>query len=92
MVTMDFVTRLPRTTGNRDTIWVIVNRLKNLAHFLYIKKTDRAEELAQEYLDTIVRLHGVPVSIMSDRDPMFTSNFWQAFQKALDSRKESFKH
>lgn len=86
MVTMDFVTGLPRTTRNWDAIWVIVDRLTKSAHFLPIKKTDGAEELAQEYLNSIVKLHGVPVSIVSDRDPNFTSKFWQAIQKALGTK------
>uniref|UniRef100_A0A1J3DI19 RNA-directed DNA polymerase n=1 Tax=Noccaea caerulescens TaxID=107243 RepID=A0A1J3DI19_NOCCA len=86
MVTMDFVTGLPKTTGNKDAIWVIVDRLTKSAHFLAIKKTDGADQLAQRYLDEIVRLHGVPVSIVSDRDPKFTSIFWQAFQKALGTK------
>ncbi|KAF8115513.1 hypothetical protein N665_0026s0056 [Sinapis alba] len=79
MVTMDFVTGLLRTTGNRDAIWVIVDRLTKTARFLPIKKTNGAEELAHEYLKSMVRLHGVPVSIVSDRDPKFTSLFWQTF-------------
>uniref|UniRef100_A0A1J3GIM6 RNA-directed DNA polymerase n=1 Tax=Noccaea caerulescens TaxID=107243 RepID=A0A1J3GIM6_NOCCA len=86
MVTMDFVTGLPRTAGNKDAIWVIVDRLTKSAHFLAIKKTDGADQLAQKYLDEIVRLHGVPVSIVSDRDSKFTSIFWQAFQKALGTK------
>lgn len=79
MVTMDFVTGLPRTTGNRDAIWVIVDRLTKMAHFLPIRTTDKTKDLAREYLNRIVKLHGVPASIVSDRDPTFTSNFWQVF-------------
>lgn len=75
MVTMDFVTGLPRTPGNKDAIWVIVDRLMKSAHFLLIKKTDGAEMRARKYLEEIVKLHGVPVSIVSDRDPKFTSIF-----------------
>ncbi|CAA7048694.1 unnamed protein product [Microthlaspi erraticum] len=86
MVTMDFVMGLPKTTGNKDAIWVIVDRLTKSAHFLAIKKTDGADKLAQKYLDVVVRLHGVPVSIVSDRDPKFTSIFSQAFQKALGTK------
>ncbi|WZZ69600.1 hypothetical protein YC2023_080970 [Brassica napus] len=86
MVTIDFVTGLPITTGNKDAIWVIVDRLTKSAHFLAIKKTDGADRLSQKYLKTVVRLHGVPVSIVSDRDPKFTSAFWQAFQKALGTK------
>ena len=56
------------------------------AHFLPIRTTDKTEDLEREYLRTIVKLHGVPVSIVSDRDPKFTSNFWQAFKKALGTK------
>ena len=86
MVTMDFVTGLPRTTRNKDAIWVIVDRLTKTAHFLPIRTTDKTEDLAQEYLSTIVKLHGVHVSIVSDRDPKFTSTFWHAFQRALGTK------
>lgn len=86
MVTMDFVTGLPRTTRNKDAIWVIVDRLTKTAHFLPIRTTDKTEDLAREYLNVIVKLHGVPVSIVSDRDPKFTSTFWQAFQRALGTK------
>ena len=83
---MDFVTGLPTTLGGKNAIWVIVDRLTKSAHFLAIKKTDRADQLAQTYMSEIVRLHGVPVSIVSDRDTKFTSQFWRAFQKALGTK------
>lgn len=86
MITMDFVTGLPRTAGGKDAIWVIVDRLTKSAHFLAIKKTDGVDVLAEKYLQEIVKLHGIPVSIVSDRDPRFTSMFWQAFQKALGTK------
>ncbi|KAG7559371.1 Ribonuclease H-like superfamily [Arabidopsis thaliana x Arabidopsis arenosa] len=83
MITIDFVTGLPTTTGGKNAIWMIVDRLTKTAYFLAIKKTGSADVLAQLYLDKIVSKHGVPISIVSDRDPKFTSIFWQAFQKAL---------
>ncbi|CAA7046066.1 unnamed protein product, partial [Microthlaspi erraticum] len=86
MVTMDFVTGLPRTLSKKDAIWVIVDRLTKSAHFLAVKKTDGADRLAQMYMDEIVRLHGVPASIISDRDSKFTSLFWKAFQKAMGTK------
>ena len=76
MITMDFVTGLPRTQRQHDAIWVIVDRLMKSAHFLPINVEDSLEKLAQLYVDEIVRLHGVPVSIASDRDPRFTARFW----------------
>ena len=85
-ITMDFVTGLPRTQRQHDAIWVIVDRLTKSAHFLPINVEDSMEKLTQLYVDEIVRLHGVPVSIMSDRDPRFTSRFWPSLQAALGTR------
>ncbi|GKA62575.1 putative reverse transcriptase domain-containing protein [Tanacetum coccineum] len=82
-VTMDFVSGLPRTPSGYDSIWVIVDRLTKSAHFLPMKKTDGIEKLAQLYLKEIVCRHGVPVSVISDRDSLFTSRFWVFSQKAL---------
>ena len=85
-ITMDFITKLPKTTSGLDTIWVIVDRLTKSAHFLPIKETDKLEKLTRTSLREIVRLHGVPISIISDRDSRFTSRFWQSLQKALGTR------
>ena len=85
-ITMDFVTGLPRTQKQHDAIWVIVDRLTKSAHFLPVNVEDSLEKLAQLYVDEIVRLHGVPVSIVSDRDPRFTSRFWPSLQTALGTR------
>ena len=82
-ITMDFVIGLPRTQRQHDAIWVIVDRLTKSAHFPPINVEDSLEKLAQLYVDEIVRLHGVPVSIVSDRDPRFTSRFWPSLQVAL---------
>ncbi|GJZ06625.1 putative reverse transcriptase domain-containing protein [Tanacetum coccineum] len=79
-ITMDFVSGLPRTPSGYDTIWVIVDRLTKSAHFLPMKKM---EKLTRLYLKEIVCRHGVPVSIISDRDSHFTSNFWRSLQEAL---------
>ncbi|GKF46594.1 putative reverse transcriptase domain-containing protein [Tanacetum coccineum] len=74
-ITMDFVTGLPRTPSGYDSIWVIVDRLTKSAHFLPMKKTNSMEKLIQLYLKEIVCRHGVPVSIISDRDSRFASGF-----------------
>ena len=74
-ITMDFITKLPRTSSGYDTIWVIVDRLTKSAHFLPIKETDEIESLARLYLKEVVSRHGVPISIISDRDSHFTSRF-----------------
>ena len=73
---MDFVTGLPRTQRQHDATWVIVDQLTKFAHFLTVNVEDSLEKLAQLYVDEIVRLHGVPVSILSNLDPRFTSRFW----------------
>ena len=72
---MDFVIGLPRTFRKHDAIWVIVDRLTKSSHFLPIQQNDSLDKLARLYVAEIVRLHGVPVSIVSDRDPRFTSHF-----------------
>ncbi len=72
---MDFVTGLPRTQNSHDTIWVIVDRLTKSTHFLLVRMDYSLERLARLYIYEIVRLHRVPVSIVSDRDPKFTSRF-----------------
>ena len=77
---MDFVTGLPRTSKGKNAVWVIVDRLTKAAHFLAVKTTDTLVTLSRLYIEEIVRLHGVPLSIISDRDPRFMSQFWQSLQ------------
>ena len=72
---MDFVTHLPRTSRRHDAVWVIVDRLTKSAHFLAVRMTFTLEEFCGLYIREIVRLHGVLVSIVSDRDPRFTAHF-----------------
>ena len=80
---MDFVVGLPRSQAGHDGIWVIVDRLTKTSHFLPFKTRWSVSKLAELFVSEIVRLHGVPVSIVSDRDPRFTSQFWRCFQEAL---------
>ncbi|GKB79797.1 putative reverse transcriptase domain-containing protein [Tanacetum coccineum] len=82
-IKMDFITKLPKSSQGFDTIWVIVDRLTKSAHFLPIRKNDPLDKLERLYLNRIVARHGIPISIIYDRDRMFTSNFWRSFQKAL---------
>ncbi|KAJ0432655.1 putative nucleotidyltransferase, Ribonuclease H [Helianthus annuus] len=86
MVTMDFITKLPKMKKGNDTIWVIVDRLTKSAHFLPIKETYSSDMLAQLYVDKIVALHGIPISIISDRDTRYTSHFLKSFQQSLGTR------
>ena len=83
---MDFVTYLPRTPQGHDVVWVIVDRLTKSAHFLAMQMTFTLERLCRFYIREIVRLHGVPVSIVSDRELRFTAHFWKSFQKAMGTR------
>jgi hypothetical protein len=85
-IAMDFVVGLPRAPSGQDAIWVVVDRLTKSAHFLPIKITDSLEKLAELYVREIVRLHGVPVSIVSDRDSRFTSKFWERLQGAMGTK------
>ncbi|GKB30753.1 putative reverse transcriptase domain-containing protein [Tanacetum coccineum] len=85
-ITMDFVTKLPRTPSGYDNIWVIVDRLTKSAHFLPMRENDPMDKLAKLYLKEVVTRHGIPVSIICDHDPRFTSNFWRSFQKAMGTR------
>ena len=77
---MDFIVGLPRSSRGIDSIWVLVDRLTKSAYFLPVKTICNADKLANLYVNEIVRLHGVPVSIVSDRDSKFVSRFWQSLQ------------
>ena len=83
---MDFVTHFPWTSRKHDAIWVIVDRLTKSAHFLAVRMTFTLEEFCRLYIWEIVRLHGIPVSIVSDRGPRFTVQFWKSFQKAMGTQ------
>ena len=80
---MDFVVGLPHLSHGHDMIWVIEDRLTKSAHFLAARSRDSLGKLAWLYLNEVVRLHGVPISIISDRDPRFTSRFWPKLQEAF---------
>ncbi|MCQ8082127.1 hypothetical protein NP492_23680, partial [Salmonella enterica] len=83
---MDFIVGLPRTRRQHDSIWVIVDRMTKLAHFLPVKVSYLAEDYAKMDLREMVKFHGVPLSIISDRGTQFTSQFWKSFQKGLGTR------
>ncbi|GJW62877.1 putative reverse transcriptase domain-containing protein [Tanacetum coccineum] len=82
-ITMDFITKLPKSSHDFDTIWVIVDRLTKSAHFLPIRENNQLDKLARLYLNRIVARHGILASIIYDHDERFTLNFWRSFQKAL---------
>ena len=83
---MDLVTHLPRKPRRHDAVWVIVDRLMKSTHFLVVRITFTLEEFYWLYIREIVQLHGVAVSIVSDRDPRVTTHFWKSFQKAMGTR------
>ncbi|XP_073049492.1 uncharacterized protein [Primulina eburnea] len=85
-ITMDFVVGLPRSQKGFNSIWVIVDRLTKSSHFLPVKTTYSMNQYADVYIQEIVRLHGIPVSIVSDRDPRFTSEFWKSLHRALGTK------
>ena len=76
-VAMDFVAGFPTTSTGQDAIWVIVDHLTKTSHFLPIRIAQSVDSLSRIYVREIVRLYGVPSSIVSDRDPCFTSRFWR---------------
>jgi hypothetical protein len=83
---MDFIVGLPRTSAGYDSIWVIVDRLTKVAHFIPVKTTYSGAKLAELYMARIVCLHGVPKKIVSDRGSQFTSRYWQKLHECLDTR------
>ncbi|GJU01823.1 putative reverse transcriptase domain-containing protein [Tanacetum coccineum] len=85
-ITMDFITKLPKTAAGFDSIWVIIDRLTKSAHFLSMRETNSTEKLTRLYMKEIVARHGIPVSIISDRDSHFTSRVLQSLHKALGTQ------
>ena len=85
-ITMFFFMGLPRTRRNHDAVWVIVDRLTKSAHFLPIRTDESLDSLARKYVREVVRLHGIPTSIVSDKGPRFTLKFWMSLQRALGTK------
>ncbi|GKD13519.1 putative reverse transcriptase domain-containing protein [Tanacetum coccineum] len=85
-ITMDFITKLPRSKSEHDSVWVIVDRLTKSTYFLATREDYSTEKLARLYIDEFVARQGVPMLIISDRDGRFTSHFWKLLQKALGTR------
>ncbi|PKU62319.1 hypothetical protein MA16_Dca026502 [Dendrobium catenatum] len=83
---MDFVTDFPRSKQGHDSIWVVVDRLTKSAHFLHIRQTDSVEKLAKLFVKEIIRLHGIPKAIVSDRDGRFTSKLWNITHASLGTK------
>ncbi|KAD3068234.1 hypothetical protein E3N88_36114 [Mikania micrantha] len=85
-ISMDFITKLPRTSSGHDSIWVIIDRLTKSAHFLPIREKFPVRKLARIYVNEIVSRHGVPLNIISDRDARFTARFWESLHESFGTR------
>jgi hypothetical protein len=85
-ISMDFIVGLPNTSRHHDSIWVIVDRLTKVAHFLPVHITDKAHKYAELYIDQIVCLHGLPRTIVSDRGAQFIAKFWEQLQESLGTK------
>jgi hypothetical protein len=83
VVTMDFITKIPRTIKKHDFIMVVVEKLTKASHFFIVKSTHKVANIVEIYMREIVKLHGVPKKIVSDRDFKFTSKFWKGIFKGF---------
>jgi len=83
---MDFVTALPHSPKGNNVVWVVVDRLTKSARFIPFRVGQSTELLVDKYIREIVRLHGVPISIVSDGDTRFKSRFWESLQESLGTR------
>ena len=83
---MDFVSVFPLTQMKHDAVWVIVDKLTKSIHFLPVRLDYSMDRLAELYVSEIVRLHGIPLSVVSHRDPRFTSRFWKELQSSFGTR------
>jgi hypothetical protein len=84
---IDFIVGLPRARDGYDSIWVIVDKLTKVAHFIAIKTTYSGAQLLELYMSRIVCLHGVPKKIVSDRGTQFTSRFWKRLHESMDTKQ-----
>jgi transposase InsO family protein len=85
-ISMDFIVGLPKTQSGYDLIWVIIDPLSKVTHFIPVKTTYKGSKLAELYIARIVCLHGVPKKIVSDRGTQFTSKFWEKLQESMDTK------
>ena len=83
---MDFITRLPMTWRQHDSIMVVVDKLTKLAHFIPVKSTQETDDIAKIFTKETFKLHGFPKAIVFDRDVKFTSNFWKGLFVDLDTK------
>jgi hypothetical protein len=85
-ISMDFIVGLPKTQSGYDSIWVIVDRLSKVVHFIPVKTTYKGSKLPELYIARIVCLHGLPKKIVSDRGTWFTMKFWEKLHESMDTK------
>jgi hypothetical protein len=85
-ISMDFIVGLPNTSRHHDSIWVIVDRLTKVAHFLLVHTTNKAQKYAELYIEKIVCLHGIPSTIVSNSGTQFVARFWEQLQECLGTK------
>jgi hypothetical protein len=83
---MDVIVGLPRTSKGYDSIWVIVDRVNKVAHFILVKTTYKGTQLEELYMYRIVCLHGVPKKFVSGGGSQFTSRFWKSLHESMDTK------
>ncbi|GJP44752.1 hypothetical protein CLOM_g4148, partial [Closterium sp. NIES-68] len=86
VVSLDFITRLPTTTSGHDAILVVIDKFSKMGHFILTHTTARTEETAQLFVHYIISQHGIPTTLISDRDPKFTSKFWKELMSLLGTK------
>jgi transposase InsO family protein len=85
-ISMDFIVGLPLTARKKDSIWVIIDRLTKTAHFIAVHATYLVQQYAELYMDHIVRLHGIPKTIISNRGTQFVARFWEQLHECLGTK------
>ena len=86
VVTIDFITKFPRTEKQHESIMVVVDKLTKSSHFVHVQSIFKETNIAKVYMKEITRLHGIPKEIVLDHDPKFTSNFWKALFKEFSTK------